>query len=598
MGVRSCPQRGLTADAGISDPAQTSVPHVASMKPCSPEHQDDVRDQLEETGRMFEAWGVGSTVRPGRDRVTLELAAPEGDDAVLSIVAAFNDGGVIRAGWENWLQLRIESGGEPEVLLTLAWLEGRDTDIDASLPLDQRGLNAIADVRERRLARGDVLTALVGEVKARAGDFSRANAAQALTVRVRNGRPERISDTAHRLEQIIAEFEPATAEGEMLNPAFAVRVRRRRTPSLEELNERLIGEILEALQRELVQKDAQFARAGMHSTAKGRLAEALEWAVLAVCYAVESKTNQLSMASIMGEGGSWLFGLIGPVVIGWLASLGFADTAANKNTEKQNRRAASLGKFAGVGLIASWALTMAMITASNPDYVKRAQAWFPKLPAVVAHEKALAVAKLDIAAAEREVQRLEGQPGANTAALIAGAKKRWQAKELEAMAAAERERGDAALAAAIKALKDAQATLSGEEFARDQALLTDPSAAWAWRSAGGILFFINLIVPLAVAWIVERFRRDHAAAKEKAQADHVLGEEARFLRQGRPAQKARAIQLLTDAMDRLEREGVPVEMLNRLEGANLAETVTGRFDRIVNAQKFRRRFRLFGPSQN
>lgn len=600
MAVRFLSQGGLRPDGRILHLDRTPLPHLASMKPCSARHQDDVAEQLRQAGRALEAWGAGWKVKRDHDRAALEVTAAQTEDVGLSIVAVFNDGGDFGEGWENWLELRLEADGEAEVLLTLAWLEGSETDIDASLPLEQRGLNAIADVREGRLARGDAVKALAKEVKARAGagGFYRTSAAEIfLPAPVRSGSAGKIEEPDDVPVASDVEFEVPEVEAVSAPSAIAVRAPQRRTPSLEELNERLIGEVVEAMQRELVQKDAQFARAGMHSTAKGRLAEGLEWAVLGVCYYVETRTNQVSMSSIMGEAGSWAFGLIGPVVIGWLASLGLSDSSANTKTGKEHRPGVPAGRVAGIGLIAGWALTMAMVTASTPDYVKRAQALFPKGPVVLAHEKALAAARLDAAAAEREVRRIESKPSADTARLVAEAKKRWQAKALEAAAAAEREHGDAALGAARRALKETQATLSAEEFARDQALLGDPSAAWAWRSVAGILLFINVIVPLAVAWIIEKFRRDHAAAKAKAQADHVLGEEAKFLRQGRPAQKARAIQLMAVAMERLEREGVPVALLDGLEGASPAETAAGRFDRIVNAEKFKRRFRLFGPSK-
>ncbi|MGO9545726.1 MAG: hypothetical protein ACLPPF_13150 [Rhodomicrobium sp.] len=560
------------------------------MKPCDADFRDDVAQQLRQLGR---ATGLPWTVISGKDRMVLELRQAGADEAALQIIAAFNDGTAFRPGWRDWLQLRMETGdgSESEELLTLAWLEAdvspERAKIDPSLPLERRGLNADADIREGRYARGDTLRALAKDLRSlAAGSMHRDGTAMvALPVADGGGRAMARTRQAGEAPGIPAVFD---AEFEVLGPelsgsAFPARPALRRTPSLDELNERLIAEILEAMQRELAQKDARFAGAGMHTSAKAHFIEAMEWAMLGTAYAIEAKTNQVAVSSFMpGDGASWLYGLVGPVLIGGLASL----------------MQSKAGKAAAFGLMASWALAMAVVTASDKDYLDGAQGWFPKGQAVLAHEKALAAARLERDADEKEVSRLESKPGSNTAALIADARKRWQARELKELGAEERERAVAGLGSAKAALKQAKARVSDEEFALRDALLSDESRNWAWRSLFLIFGVINFAGPFAIAHVLEKWRKDHAAAKQEAQEDHLMREDAKHLRQGRPAQKARAIKLLAAAMTRLEREGIPAELLERLDGTGLAATAADRFDRTANADKFRRRFRLWGPAQN
>jgi hypothetical protein len=89
----------------------------------------------------------------------------------------------------------------------------------------------------------------------------------------------------------------------------------------------------------------------------------MEWAMLATAYGVEAKTNQIAVSSFLGSGGaSWLYGLVGPVLIGGLASLSKS----------------KLGKGAAYGLMMTWAVAMASITASDKSFLDRAQGYFPK----------------------------------------------------------------------------------------------------------------------------------------------------------------------------------------------------------------------------
>ena len=120
---------------------------------------------------------LGGDVIDGGERLAVELPNAAGEG--VRVVAGFNEDGVGRAGWSEWLQLRVETadGGWP--VLTLGWAVD---DNDAArlalyerltagnLPDGQRGLNAAADVREGRYARTDAVRALHAELSAAAGN--------------------------------------------------------------------------------------------------------------------------------------------------------------------------------------------------------------------------------------------------------------------------------------------------------------------------------------------------------------------------------------------------------------------------------------------
>ena len=209
------------------------------------------------------------------------------------------------------------------------------------------------------------------------------------------------------------------------------------------------------MQKELHEHEARFAGAGLTSSAKARVSDAMEWAMLGVAYGVEAKTNQAAMASIFKTAGaSWLYGLVGPVLIGGLASL--------SRTKSE--------KGAALALMACWALAMATITASDKGYLDGAQEWFPKGAVVLAHEQALAAAKQDQDGAEKELSRLDGRPEDGTAALIADAKKRWQAKELAALEERRKKDRETQRVAAAEMVKQTRDRVLSEDFALRQAV--------------------------------------------------------------------------------------------------------------------------------
>jgi hypothetical protein len=113
-------------------------------------------------------------------------------------------------------------------------------------------------------------------------------------------------------------------------------------------------------------------------------------------YGVEAKTNQIAVASFLGGGAaSWLYGLVGPALIGGLAGLSKS----------------KIGRGGADGLLMSWALAMASITASDRGYLDRAQGYFPKAGVVVAQEKTVGAARVRKEAVDAELKRLGALAG-------------------------------------------------------------------------------------------------------------------------------------------------------------------------------------------
>src|SRR5262249_49160743 len=154
------------------------------------------------------------------------------------------------------------------------------------------------------------------------------------------------------------------------------------------------------LQHELLSREAAVRSAGVLSSVKANVLEALEWAMLGTAYAVDAVTSRTAIGTFLPGDASWLYGLVGPVLIGGLGSLARG----------------RVDRTAAFGLMASWALFVGLVTASDETYLSGAQAWFPKGEIVRTHEQALALARLDQAAAEKEMARLEAKAGTNVTA--------------------------------------------------------------------------------------------------------------------------------------------------------------------------------------
>ena len=144
---------------------------------------------------------------------------------------------------------------------------------------------------------------------------------------------------------------------------------------------------------------------------------------------------------------------------------------------------------------------------------------------------------------------------------------------------------------------DAGVALNGEELRLREAILNDPSRAWAWRTLFAIFAVINLAGPLAITRVLEQGRADHAEAESSARDGHRKKSAAALLRGSRSAQEAHAMLLLPALLHELNRDGVAPEVIAGLDLADIGQKAAERFDRGVNGTRAARRlFGLRGPA--
>jgi hypothetical protein len=550
----------------------------STLKTYQTQFREDIAEQLRDLGEG------DVTVRP--DRVVLELeSAGEG---LVRIVAGLNEDDVGRPGWADWVQLRIENQDRKTPLLTLAWFDvdgdggfgALETRVNPHLPLDARGLNASADIREGPYRRGDALHLLRADLGGASGRPA-SRSSRALT---RMDAPPRFAVVRTPAREsppddvVDAEFEPVTPAQTRGNEAPS----KARIPPLAELREMLVAETFEALQHELLSREATRRGAGALSSVKASVLEALEWAMLGTAYAVDAVTSRTAIGTFLPGNASWLYGLVGPVLIGGLGSL-------------------ARGRFdraVAFGLMTSWAVFVGLVTASDETYLSGAQGWFPKGARVRAQEESLNLARLDQTAAEKEVARLQARAGADVTAAFTVARRRWQAQEIRKAAETERREGTAALQAAQASLKEAAAGVVSKEAALKQAMLEDPSRAEAWGALLAIFTIINFAGPYGITRVLGKWRSDHASTKADAEKDHHAREGAKLLRRSHGVQKARAMRLAAEAIAKRSQDGIASEVLNQINGEEIADIAAARFDRSINPEKYRPRWRLPGLSRN
>jgi hypothetical protein len=553
---------------------------LAAVERARARFRQDVADQLRIAA---EKAGLAATVRLDHARAVLELDAALPEGALPGVVAAFNDDGDGEPRGSDQVTVRVETGEERDTLLTLAWLDDPGLDEEAALqrrlaeleartdkrlPLERRGLNAPADVRTGRYARGEVIRQLAGDLKRAAGQAPRAQS-QALVV-VEPPRPvlPRAPDRREKPEDSGRRAPQAPLAGNIETQRANV-------------SELLISSLMQAMQRDLAEAESRFVGPGVAASARARLGRVMEWAMLGTAYGVEAKTNQMAVSSFLGGGGaSWLYGLVGPVLIGGLAYLSKS----------------KLGKGAAYGLMMTWAVAMSSITASDKGFLDRAQGYFPKQAVVLTHEQAVAAARLRKEAADAELNRL-GAATTPASELLADAERRWQAAEIKRAAERESALREKERARARQAVIDTGVALNGEELRLREAILNDPSRAWAWRTLFAIFAVINLAGPLAITRVLEQWRADHAEAEASARDGHRKKSAAALLRGSCSAQKAHAMLLLPALLHDLNRDGVAPEVIAGLDLGDISQKAAERFDRGVNGTRAARRlFGLRGPA--
>jgi hypothetical protein len=544
---------------------------VSSTKVCEEQFREDIAAQLRGL--------VDGDVTVTPDRVVLELErAGEGP---LRIVAGLNEDHVGHPGWTDWVQLRIESEDRVTPLVTLAWFDGGirslEKRVDPELPLDRRGLNALADIRQGRYGRGDVCERLRADLKIVTGH----SASRALRRVDPPRRAAAIIEPVRDLPRdsvVDAEFEVVAQTGTEKNVPPGLP----RMPTVEELKESLIAETFEALQHELLSRQAVVRGPGALSRVKANVIEGLEWAMLGTAYAVDAVTSRTAIGTFLPGNASWLYGLVGPVLLGGIGSL-----AKGK-----------VDRTGAAALMASWALFVGLVTASDETYLSGAQAWFPKGEMVRTHEQALSLAHLDQAAAEKEAARLEARISVNVTGALIGARRRWQAEEIKKAAEAEKREVTEAFEKAKATLKDASGRLVHEESALRKSMLEDASRREAWSALFAIFTIINFAGPYAISRVLGKWRSDHASAKADAEVGHHARVSGELLRGSRGAQKSRAMRLFAASIDKLSKDGMPVHVLNQINGAEVAAAAAERFDRSVNPGKYQARSRFFGLSRS
>ena len=216
--------------------------------------------------------GLAATVTLDHERAVLEFDAPPIDGTPPRVVAAFSgdhmDG---EPGRSDQLTLSAEVGDERMSLLTLAWRDGPGLDEGAALqqrlaeleartdervPLERRGLNAPADERTGRYARGDVIRQLAGDLKRTDAQAPLAPKQSHALVAIEPSRPvlTRVPDRAD--EEAEHSQQPAPIAGD---------IEAQRANG----SEFLISSLMQGLQRDLAEAESHFVGPGAAATARG-----------------------------------------------------------------------------------------------------------------------------------------------------------------------------------------------------------------------------------------------------------------------------------------------------------------------------------------
>jgi hypothetical protein len=531
----------------------------------------DIADQFRKAAGQA---GLAATVTMDRDRVVLQCDETFEGGVFPRFVAVFGEDA---QGESDSVTLCVETEEGQNTLLSVHWrdepgldaaeiaerrLAELDSRSDERIPLERRGLNAPAEVRTGPYAGGDAIRHLTGDLKRAAGQMKRGPDRSRALVAVAPS-PPALAKAAETVEHVEDRGHPSQP-----SEVAALEAQRANVAEL------LIARLMEAMQRDLADAESHLVGPGMAASARSRFGRGMEWAMLGTAYGVEAQTNQMAVSSFLGsEAASWLYGLVGPVLIGGLASV-------SKSTA---------GKGAAYGLMMAWAMAMATITASEARFLDHAQAFFPKEAGVLSREHAVAAARVRKEAAEAELNRLNA-PLKETGSLLADAKKRWQAQEIKREAKQAQELLDKARAQARQAAVAAGVALSDEELHLRQAMLSDPSRTIAWWTLFAFFGVINLAGPLAISRVLERWRSDHAETVESARDGHRKKSTAAMLRGSRPAQTAHAMLLLPALLDGLKRDGVAPVVIAGLDLADICLKAAERFYRGINGKRARRSF--------
>jgi hypothetical protein len=522
--------------------------------------------------------GVGQddvSLTKDADQVGLEVeVSGEGRVQIVAALKGENGGEEGRAGQ---LQLGIERNGTTRPLVTVARFNGDCGDADAWFEMrfhsdagrHARGLDG-------RYSRDDVLKALSIVIETEVG-LSARRPSRALT---RLESPGREVVVAARTRDVAV----GDAAGTQFPAAGRASAGRKATPStrsraaVADAEARIIAEIFEQMRGQLVTAEARLCGAGLISALKNAYTETLLAAGIVTAFIVDVATNDASVATILPGGASWAYALVGPVV---LTGMGVIAEGIVKKT-------------VAVVLMGSWAVGVGLVAGSNESYLDVAQRLFPRGEIARTHEQSLARARVDLAVSEKEVT-LRTPREVKAPPAIAIPRGRWAAGAAKDVAqistdaaAVQRREAAAALAKAQQGEKEAAERVALEELAFRQAVLEDPSREKARVLLSAIIIFINFAGPLGASWVLGRWMAEAAGVRAKAEQDHRTRTEARDLRRNWEVMRARATQLLGAAKEKARNDGVPMEVLDEVDGAKLAEKTARRFQTSVKRSLFRR----------
>ena len=188
---------------------------------------------------------------------------------------------------------------------------------------------------------------------------------------------------------------------------------------------------------------------------------------------------------------------------------------------------------------------------------------------MLSYEQAVGATRLTKDAADAELKRLNA-PVKETSALLADARRRWQAKEIARAAGEESAKREQDRKQARQTAIDAAVALSQHELRLREALQADPSRSWAWGSLFALIAIINLVAPLAISRVLEQWRADGPRERAGASEDHQKKTAAQLLRSSHPAQATHAMLRLTALLDDMHRNDVAPALFAGLDLAHIS----------------------------
>ena len=183
-------------------------------------------------------------------------------------------------------------------------------------------------------------------------------------------------------------------------------------------------------------------------------------------------------------------------------------------------------------------------------------------------------------------------------AVMTHAPSAWKPPASDQAAEVEKREVGQAFENAKGSLKDAGGRVVREEAALRKALMEDSSRREAWDALFAIFTIINFAGPYAISRVLGKWRNERTSAKAEAEAGYHACEGAKLLRGSRDAQKTGAMRLFAAAIERLSRDGIASDVLNQINGAEVAAGAAERFDRSVNPGKYQPRTRFFGLNRS